>query len=85
MKWGLLTLIPREPEENMKTLNNTLRKFAKKEKSVEDVYYKMQIAIDSGYANPDPAVQAVWKNIPSPYGKPRPEDVIEHCIRQIKI
>ncbi len=70
----------------MKTLNNTLRKFAKKEKiSVEDVYYKMQIAINTAYTNPDPAVQAAWKNISSPYGKPRPEDVIEHCIRQIKI
>lgn len=45
----------------------------------------MQIAIDFGYMNPDPAVQAAWKSIPSPYGKPRPEDVIEHCIRQIKI
>lgn len=70
----------------MKTLNNTLSKFAKKEKiSVEDVYYKMQIAINTAYTNPDPAVQAAWKNISSPYGKPRPEDVIEHCIRQIKI
>lgn len=69
----------------MKTFKNTEKNCKKEKTSVEDVYYKMQIAIDFGYTNPDPAVQAARKNIPSPYGKPRPEDVIEHCIRQIKI
>lgn len=79
-------MIPIELGENMKTFKKILKKIAKMEKiSVEDVYYKMQIAINTAYTNPDPAVQAAWKNISSPYGKPRPEDVIEHCIRQLKI
>ena len=69
----------------MNKFKKALRQIAKMEGvSIEEVYREIQIAIDAGYSNPDPAVQAVWKNVPLPCGKPRPEDVIAYCLEQIK-
>jgi len=62
-----------------------LKKIAEKEGvSVEEVYREMQIAIDIGFSSTDPVVQAAWKNISLPHGKPRPEDVIMYCAKKIK-
>ena len=70
----------------MSKIKNALKKIAKREGiSIEEVYHEMQIAIDMGYLNPNSAIQAAWKNIYLPCGKPRPEDVIAHCVKQIKI
>lgn len=69
----------------MSKFKKILRKIAEKEGiSVEEVYREMQEAINVGFSNPDPAIQAAWRNIPLPYGKPRPEDVIAYCAGRIK-
>lgn len=68
----------------MRKFKKILRKIAEKEGiSVEEVYREMQAAIDVGFSNPDPAIQAVWRNVPLPYGRPRPEDVIAYCAKKI--
>lgn len=68
----------------MSSIRKALKKIAKKEGvSVEEVYREMQIAINMAYANPDPAVQAAWENIPMPSGAPRPEDVIAYCVEKL--
>ena len=41
----------------------------------------MQIAIDAGFNNPDPQVQAMWDNIKYPGEKPTPEDVIPYLTK----
>lgn len=70
----------------MNQFKKILKKIAKKEGiSVEDVYREMQTAIDAGYYNPDPSIQAAWEKIPLACGKPKPEDVIAYCVKQIKI
>lgn len=68
----------------MRSIKKVIKKIAKREGvSVEEVYREMQIAIDMAYADSDPAVQAAWENIPVPYGKPRPEDVIAYCVEKV--
>lgn len=68
----------------MNSIKKILKRIAKREGiSVEEVYREIQVAIEMAYANPDPAVQAVWKNIPMPYGKPGPEDVIAYCVEKV--
>lgn len=68
----------------MSSIRKALKKIAKREGvSVEEVYREMQIAINMAYANPDPAVQAAWENIPMPSGAPRPEDVIAYCVEKL--
>ncbi len=42
----------------------------------EEVYREMQIAIDSGFDNPDPEVQKHWKSIHFKGARPTPEDVV---------
>lgn len=69
----------------MNKFKKTIKKIARMEGiSIEEVYREIQIAIDAGYSNPDPVVQAVWKNVSLPCGKPRPEDVIAYCVERIK-
>lgn len=70
----------------MRKFKKALKKIAAKEGiSVEEVYREMQIAIDVGFSNPDPAIRAAWKNVPMPYGKPRPEDVVAYCAKRIHV
>ena len=47
----------------------------------DEVYKEMQIAIDAGFNNPDPQVQAMWANIKYPGEKPTPEDVIPYLTK----
>lgn len=69
----------------MSKFKKVLKKIAKMEGiSVREVYREMQTAIEAGYANQSPAVQAAWSNVPLPYGKPRPEDVFTYCLNQIE-
>ena len=42
----------------------------------EEVYREMQIAIDSGFDNPDPEVRKEWAKIHYTGDRPTPEDVI---------
>ena len=46
----------------------------------EEVRREMQIAIDAGFDNPDPAVQEEWKKMTLKGDRPTPEEVIKSCI-----
>ena len=50
----------------------------------EEVCREMQIAIDAGFDNPDPAVQAEWKKVTLKGERPTPEEVINYAVKQLK-
>lgn len=69
----------------MSNFKKVLKEIAKQEGiSIKEVYREMQIAIDAGFFNPDPSIQAAWRNVPLLHGKPKPEDVIMYCVTKIK-
>lgn len=41
---------------------------------------KMQLAMESAMANPDPAVQAMWNSIPKKGDKPTLEEFMDYLI-----
>ena len=44
----------------------------------------MQIAIDAGFDNPDPAVQEEWKKMTLKGDRPTPEEVINYAVKKLK-
>lgn len=59
---------------------------AKREgRDIKEIYNEMQTAIDAAYSNPDPSIQNAWKNIPLTSGKPKPEDLVAYCVKNVKI
>jgi hypothetical protein len=65
--------------------SKAIREIAKKEGvTPEYIYAEMQKAIEAGYNNPEPEVQAYWRRI-VPDGKiPAPEKVIEALAKEIR-
>ena len=43
----------------------------------------MQKAINAGFDDPDPAVQAEWKKVTLKGDRPTPEDVIDYAVKQL--
>ena len=69
---------------NMSTFKRAVKEIAKREGiSRKEVYREMQRAINAGYYNPDPKIQAAWKEVPLRFGKPRPEDVVRYCANKL--
>ena len=65
--------------------NRAIKKIAKQEGiNPEIVYVEMQKAIEAGYNNPDPIIQANWKKIAPDDMLPSPEKLIELLSREIK-
>lgn len=57
-------------------IDDIIKKIAKQEGiSEQEVVDEMQKAIDAGYNNQDPTVQASWVSMPFK-GKPTPEELI---------
>ena len=52
--------------------------------SPEEVRREMQIAIDAGFDNPDPAVQEEWKKMTLKGDRPTPEEVINYAVKKLK-
>ena len=50
----------------------------------EEVRREMQIAIDAGSDNPDPAVQEEWKKMTLKGKRPTPEEVINYAVKKLK-
>ena len=50
----------------------------------EEVRREMQIAIDAGFDNPDPAVQEEWKKMTLKGDRPIPEEVINYAVKKLK-
>ena len=64
-------------------IDDIIRHIAKREGiSEKEVLGEMQKAIDVGYHNPDPAVQAYWSSMPFG-GKPSPQELILYLADQI--
>lgn len=69
----------------MSKFKRALREIAKREGiSTKEVYQEMQKAINAGYHNSDPAIQAAWKEVPVWFGRPRPEDVVRFCAKKAR-
>ena len=51
----------------------------------EEVRREMQIAIDAGFDNPDPAVQEEWKKMTLKGDRPTPEEVINYAVKKLKV
>ena len=62
-----------------------IAKVAKEEGvSFQEVYDDMQEAITAAFHDPDPEVQAFWRELIKSGKKPTPEDVIAYCVKEIK-
>ena len=51
--------------------------------SEDTVREEMKKAISEAMRSPDPAVQALWKQIPCAGKTPEPEDVIDWIVKQL--
>ena len=71
-------------KKEMKKAEAAIRAIAAKNGITEDeVRKEMSIAIESGYNNPDPAVQAYWRSTPLHSRKPSPEEFLVWCAAQV--
>lgn len=52
--------------------------------SRDEVYKEIQIAIDAGFDNPDPKVQAEWKKMSIRGERPTPEEVLAYMVKQLQ-
>ena len=65
-------------------INVIIRHISKQEGiSEQEVIDEMQKAIDAGYNNPDPTVQAYWASMPFS-GKPTPQELIVYLAGKIQ-
>ena len=61
----------------MKNFQAILRKIARKNGTTpEQVRRDIQAAIDASFDNPDPAVQAAWRDIPYKGDRPTAEEAV---------
>lgn len=63
-------------------LMNTIRKG--EGISSKEVEKEIQIAIDSGFDNPDAAVRAEWEKVHFKGERPTPQEVIEYLCKEMK-
>ncbi|MTQ68397.1 sporulation initiation factor Spo0A C-terminal domain-containing protein [[Ruminococcus] torques] len=64
---------------------NIYEKIAEKYNTTpEEVRREMQIAIDTGFDNLDPAVQEEWKKMTLKGERPTPEEVINYAVKKTK-
>lgn len=52
--------------------------------SSKEVEKEIQIAIDSGFDNPDAAIRAEWAKVPYKGERPTPQEVIEYLCKELK-
>lgn len=57
---------------------------AKEGVSVEEVRKQIKLAMLTGMCNPDPKVQAYWKQIPHKGDVPTPEEVVVFLTKEVK-
>lgn len=70
---------------NTRKASRTLQKLAKEKGiGIEEIRREIMIAFEEGRKNPDPAIQASWKEIPSKGEYPTPEEVIAYMSKKIK-
>ncbi|MCI9456595.1 MAG: hypothetical protein HFE44_06425 [Oscillospiraceae bacterium] len=63
-----------------------IKELARKEGvTKKEIRRRIQEAIAIAQQNPDPQIQNEWKKIHPGQGTPTPEEVIDYCVRAIKI
>ena len=68
----------------MKT-NDIFEQVARKNNTTTtEVYSEIQKAIDAGFSNPDPKVQAEWKKMNFKGERPTPEEVIAYLVGELQ-
>ena len=68
-----------------KKFNKVMSTIGKRErKSSKEVEKEIQIAIDSGFDNPDAAIRAEWAKVPFKGERPTPQEVIEYLCKEMK-
>ena len=76
---------PSTEVELMKKLEQIYEEIAKKHgTSTEKVRRDIRSALKAGERNPDPAVRAVWTEIPHSGDKPTPKEVIAFCAEECR-
>jgi len=69
----------------MKNFKTILKAVAQKNNTTtENVLREMEVAIAIGMNDPDPEVQAKWRQIPCKGNRPTPEDVIMYYAKLLK-
>ena len=64
----------------LKKAREAIRMIAQRNSITEQqVREEMELAIDSGYNNPDPSAQKYWKSTPFANRKPSPEEFMIWC------
>ena len=51
--------------------------------TAEELQHSIQEAIDTGFDNPDPEVQAAWSRVPFSGERPTLEDLIAYCLARM--
>ena len=51
--------------------------------TVEEVRKEIKLSMLAGLCNPDPAVQATWKEVPCAGEVPTPEELIEYIVNKL--
>lgn len=70
---------------NKNKIHKALKEIAERDGvSITYVRTEIQKAIDLGFDNPDPNVQAEWKKIPYRGKRPTPEEVIVYEVKKVK-
>lgn len=65
--------------------NDIFEKVAREnDTTATEVYSEIQKAIDAGFSNPDPMVQAEWKKMNFKGDKPTPEEVIAYLVSELQ-
>ena len=63
------------------SIQELLEEIAEQEGSTaEEIQCSIQEAIDAGFNNPDPEVQAAWSRVPFSGEYPTLEDLIAYCL-----
>ena len=61
-----------------------IEKLAKQRKiSVQEIRDEINLAIEMGMKNPNPAVRLYWAGIPCKGARPTPEEVVDYLAKQV--
>lgn len=65
-------------------ISNIFRELAARDRTSEfEVQRQIEIAIQTGIQNPDPAIRAQWEKVPCTGEIPTPEELILYIVQQI--
>lgn len=70
---------------NKRKVDKIMKTIGKQEGiSAKEVEREIQIAIDSGFDNPDAKIRAAWEKVPFKGERPTTQEVVEYLCKEIK-